>query len=329
MPLQHICISLIYLFLLGCAGGKIAQVQDVNDKTVEMPKEVMEKFEVKSVDSISSATVTEKSIESGKKERKTKKTVKKSKDKNLFVYPNRRPSKDPIWLAEKLVYEITYFGMSAGDFTLEVLPYKQIADRKVYNIRGVAQTSNVFSLFYKINDSLETFIDYEGFFSHRFQIKLDETKQARSSLELYDSEKKQTYFWDRWNRKDQGYQETKNTTEMPVFPQDSLSALYYLRVIPLEEGREIVFPVVSEGKYFDLIVNVVRRETMETPLGNVKTVVVKPQTKSPGEAERKGESLLWLTDDDRRIAVKLEAKVKVGTIAAWLKKAELGTPPAL
>jgi hypothetical protein len=325
MLLRHIWLLILCVAIQGCAGGKVAPVQEVTDQTVEIPKEVQAKFEVKN------AEFSSDEVKAGLKipeiSKKTKKV--KSKKSKSFAFPYRRPAKDPIWLAEKLVYEITYFGMSAGDFTLEVLPYKQVNERKVYYIRGVAKTSNVFSLFYKIDDSLETFIDFDGFFSHRFQVKLDETKQARSSLELYDSEKKQTYFWDRWNRKDQGYQETQKTSEIPAFPQDSLSALYYLRVIPLIEGKEVIFPVVSEGKYFNLIVSVVKRENLETPLGNVKTIVVKPQTLAPGETERKGESLLWLTDDDRRIAVKLEAKVKVGTIAAWLKKAELGTPSAL
>jgi hypothetical protein len=328
MSLRLVGPFFLCVMILGCAGSKVAPVQEVNDQTVEIPKEVQAKFEVKAAEFSTDELKAQLKIPETLKSKKAKAKAKKAAATKSFTYPNRRPVKDPIWVDEKLVYEITYFGMSAGDFTLEVLPYKKVADRKVYYIKGVAKTSNVFSLFYKVDDSLETFIDYEGFFSHRFQVKLDETKQARSSLELYDSEKKQTYFWDRWNRKDQGYQETQKTSEMPIFPQDSLSSLYYLRVIPLVEGKEVTFPVVSEGKFFNLHVNVVKRENLETPLGNVKTIVVKPQTQSPGE-ERKGESLLWLTDDDRRIAVKLEAKVKVGTIAAWLKKAELGTPPAL
>ena len=34
-----------------------------------------------------------------------------------------------------------------------------------------------------------------------------------------------------------------------------------------------------------------------------------------------------ITDDARRIPIRLEAKVKIGTVVASLKKVELGTPP--
>ncbi len=244
-----------------------------------------------------------------------------------FEYPNRRPSKESIWLGEKQVYEITYFGMAAGDFTLQILPYKSIANRKVYHVRGTAVSSKVFSLFYRINDSIETFVDYEGLFSHRFHILLDETKQTRDSLELYDSEKAQTFYWNRWNRKEKGYVESKEFFPMPQFPQDSLSALFYLRTRDLPTGAVITFPVVNEGKSWEAVVTVVRRENIETPMGKMRAIVLKPETKYQGVLQKKGDSFVWLSDDDRKILLRLEAKVRIGTVAAQIKSFEPGTPP--
>jgi hypothetical protein len=43
--------------------------------------------------------------------------------------------------------------------------------------------------------------------------------------------------------------------------------------------------------------------------------------------EKKGDSFMWLTDDDRRFLVRLEAKVKIGSVVAELKQIELGTAP--
>ena len=70
-----------------------------------------------------------------------------------------------------------------------------------------------------------------------------------------------------------------------------------------------------------------RRELADTPLGRVQTVVLKPVTKYQGVLKSQGDSFLWLTDDDRRYPVRLEAKVKVGTVVAELKKVEPGTHP--
>ena len=178
-------------------------------------------------------------------------------------------------MGEKLVYSITYFGVSAGDLTIEILPFKQLGTRKVYHIYGNAVSSPVFSLFYRLNDVVESFMDYEGSFSHRFHLHLDETKQTREALELNDSEKAQTHYWNKWHPRDGDYREAHESGPVAPFSQDSLSALYYLRMVPaLEPGTVVSFPVISEGKSWEAICNIVRREMKDTPLGELQTVVI-------------------------------------------------------
>jgi len=246
-----------------------------------------------------------------------------------FAYPNRRPKIDPIWVGERQVLEITYIGMRAGEFTLDVLPMKEIAGRKVYHLRARALTSSMMNLFYRLDDTIESFWDYETLFSHRFHLVLDETKQKRDALELFDAEAKKAFYWDRRNHVDKGASETKATFDIePAFPQDSFTALYYMRTLPLEDGKAYTFPVVSEGKSWEAVVTVVRRETLDTPLGRKRCVVVKPQTRFNGVLKQeRGDSFIWLTDDDRRFIVRLEAQVKVGSVAAQMKSVELGEKP--
>ncbi len=47
--------------------------------------------------------------------------------------------------------------------------------------------------------------------------------------------------------------------------------------------------------------------------------MVKPLLKSEGIFMRKGDVYIWLTDDDRKIPVKMKSKVKVGAVNAVLK----------
>lgn len=347
-------------FLTSCAGSGVTKIgSGPNELPKELPKEFQDKFEIKDESALDPppipvalpsavpppvvATVVEIPAKGKKKGSKKKgepaqapvpppsqaaaPTPLPLPPASGFVYPNRRPSREPIWISEKQVLEITYFGMSAGDFTLDVLPYKVIAGRKVYWIKGNAVSSKVFSLFYRLNDTVESFVDYETIFSHRFHILLDESKQTRDALELNDSEKGQTYYWNRWNHKDRGYTETKEFFPIAPFSQDSLSALYYLRTVPLPDGAVVTFPVVNEGKTWEAVVTVVRREVRDTPLGKVRCVVLKPETKYQGVLQKRGDSFIWLTDDDRRFLVRLEAKVRIGTVVANLKQVELGKPP--
>jgi hypothetical protein len=176
---------------------------------------------------------------------------------------------------------------------------------------------------------IESFWDYEGLFSHRFHMVLDETKQARDVLELYDQDTKKAFYWNRRNQPDKPPVESKEYFDMAAFAQDSFTAAFYLRTLPLVDGQTYIYPVISEGKGWDCVVNVVRREMADTPFGRRQTILVNPQTRYNGVMKQeKGEGFIWLTDDDRRFIVRLEAKVKIGSVAAQLKKVELGEKPA-
>jgi hypothetical protein len=313
----------LFLFLMalgGCAGAPLTKIQEDAPLPPEV-SEAEEKFAVKEVDPNAAPPPAPEAPKTGGKKKKTK-----AKAKVPLVYPNRRPVKDPFWLHERHVFDINYFGVTAGEFTTEVLPNKQINNRPVYHIKATARSLPFFSNFYRIDDYVESFWDYEGLFSHRFHLVQDESKQTRDALELYDQDKQQTFYWNRWNHKDRGYQESKDLQPMTPFSQDSLTALFYLRVLPLPDGAVITFPVISEGKNWEAQVTVVRREEINTPMGRYKAVVVKPETKFGGVLQKRGDSFLWFSDDERRYMLRMEAQVKIGTVIAACKRIEDGEP---
>ena len=323
----------------GCANGTINKIEETSALPEDLgPLDQKVKYEIKEGTALAPLPAASPepspflSLEpAGKKAQKKKHGVKTTDLASLpqsppaptakIPMPSRHPAKEAFLVGEDLLYEISYFGVPAGYFDLKVLPFKSINDRKVYHIEATAVSSKIFSLFYRLNDTIETFMDYDGLFSYRFHLVLDESKQTRNSLEINDSEKAQTFFWNRWN-KQSGYSETKTFSPIQPYPQDSLSALYYLRTIPLPDGSVTTFPVVSEGKTWDAVITVIRREMVSSPFGRVQAVVVRPSTKYQGVLQNKGDSYIWLTDDDRRIVLRLEAKVRIGTVVATLKKVQ-------
>lgn len=324
------------MFVFSCASTRLSGVTPLPK---ELPAELQAKFEVLEATAPSTAHSTTPAPVAEPVETKTKgrkkgkgKTAKAAANTKAvpaaFIIPDRRPAINPVWVGEKQTMEITYIGLAAGEFTMEVLPVKMIANRRVYQLKATAISSAVMNFFYRLNDSIESFWDAEGLFSHRFHLVLDQTKQTRDALELYDSETKKSFYWNRRNHKEKGFEEKKEYFDIPAFSQDSFSAIYYLRTLPLEDGKVYTFPVVSEGKPWEAVVTVLRREIMDTPLGKKRCILVRPQTRYQGVLKQEnGESYIWLTDDERRFVVRLEAKVKVGSVAAQLKKVELGEKP--
>ena len=65
---------------------------------------------------------------------------------------------------------------------------------------------------------------------------------------------------------------------------------------------------------------VLRRETIYTDAGKFKTFVVKPQFDIDGKFKPTGENYLWLTADERKFIVRLESKIKIGSIVGEVQK---------
>lgn len=238
--------------------------------------------------------------------------------------PYRRPAKDPLQVGERLEFEITYFGVPAGTFTLETLPFQWINGRKVYHVRGTARSTGVFRLFYRLDDTIESFLDYDSLVSLRFQCELNETKQLKKSVEINDPVQAKTYFWNRWKPSDNPFREVQKEAVIPALIQDSLSALFFTRMQEFTEASPVsTFSIASESNNWDAVITHVRGDRLKVAnLGEVNAKVFKMEAKYQGILKRSGDSFLWLSDDDRRIVLRLEAHVKIGTVVATLRKIE-------
>lgn len=244
-----------------------------------------------------------------------------------FSWPSRRPKQEPFWVGEKAVYEITYFGVPAAYFTMGIMPLQSLNGRKVYHSHITVESHPLFRFIYRIDDQIDTYFDYQGLFSHRFQMSLDESKQKRDTVELYDHEAGQMFYRNNWIPNDQPPKRSEGYFPMPRFAQDSISALYYLRGIPLAVGDSFEFEVAQEGKHFQSLITVEAREKMHSKLGDKDVLRLRLGARINGQIRKPDDNFLWLTDDDRRVVVRLEAKVKIGTLAAVLSSFEPGESP--
>ena len=108
---------------------------------------------------------------------------------------------------------------------------------------------------------------------------------------------------------------------------DILSALFVARLRGVAENG-LTLPVFDNGKRYRLEVLFLGRETLDLPppLGRkVPTVIIEPQLlDGTGPFMREGRLKIWLTDDARRIPVRMLSRVPVGAISADLESYEPG-----
>jgi len=204
---------------------------------------------------------------------------------------------------ERLEYSIWWGIIKAGNSVLEI---KQNGDDEM-QIVSTTKSSKFLSMFYKVNDRIEVNMEKGTFLPYDYYINLREGKRRK--------EKKVNF------ERDQGkividHIDDKNTEEFDVEGNvyDPLSAFYLVRTMDVEVGKSQYIRVFDNGKLYDVEVQVLRKEKLKLPHGTYDTIVIKPVLKSEGIFMRKGDVLIWVTDDENKVPVKVESKVKVGKI---------------
>ena len=302
------------MLLNSCSTNSgLRRFDDENIKK-EIPKEVAERFEVRDV---GAPTPTPKPAIKGKK--KKEKAVTKTDHLADHSPPARRIDPMPFQVGEKLEYDVRYVGVTAATFSMEVMPEKMVNNRKVYHLNARSKTLLIFELVYRADDKIQSFFDSEGLYSHRYTMDLDESKQSRKLIELYDYEKNKSFMWNRIDHKEKGFSEQKVETDIKPWSQDPLSFLYYVRVAPLPvvKGESIRIPVILDGKPWESVITFDRREPMSVGNRRFEANVYRMENFQNGELKNK-DNTLWISNDSKRYLLRIEAKVKVGSFAVAL-----------
>jgi hypothetical protein len=127
-------------------------------------------------------------------------------------------------------------------------------------------------------------------------------------VELYPDERR----WE--NRRGQSGQSPTGA------PLDELSFIYYLRTLALESDSVALLDRHYDRDRNPVSVRVVGRDTIRTPAGTFATIVVEMRVKDPAHYGREGTIRLHLSDDARRLPVRIESSVPVlGTTVLTLE----------
>ncbi len=194
-------------------------------------------------------------------------------------------------------------------------------DRSVYKVSSVTKSNRVVSLFYPVNDLVETYMDVTTLYPYRYRARQQEGTYSSDKEILFDREKNMATFI-----KHKAGGET-HTSEVPSMVQDPLSVVYFFRTLPVEIGKDISLDVYDGKKNWTLIIRVLKKEKVWTPAGTFNTIKIKALIKFEGIFVNKGDVLVWFTDDAARTPVMMESKIKIGHITAMLiEKQDQATP---
>lgn len=215
-------------------------------------------------------------------------------------------------VGEKLTFEVNYGPITAGIAVMEIPKLKRISGRDSYNIQFKVNSVSSFDGVFKVRDKYVTYLDKEGIFPWRFEQHIREGGYSKDYSAFFDQRR--------------GKAKTSNgKVDIPPYVNDIVSAFYYLRTQDLskyKKGDKIEMENFFDNKIFPLNVMIHGREEVDVEAGTFKCVVVEPLVKEGGLFKHEGNILIWLTDDHRRMPVKVKTKIIIGSIEAELIKHE-------
>lgn len=222
------------------------------------------------------------------------------------------------FVGESHRFEVKYLGIKAGYIHINTDSLVEVAGKPSVHFKVNLKSASYYSMVYELNDTLESIVDLESFRPVKYKLVQRESSQDVDDLQLFDHDKRKTYFWYRRFKKGKEKKDYKENI-IPTYLQDSFSSLMFVRGLPLKLGDKYQFPVATRAKLWIIKLEVVdENDSIVYKKKDVPAIRVKAETHFPGVLKKRGDIVFWYSKDDTRKLLKFQAKIKIGSIEGQL-----------
>ncbi len=209
---------------------------------------------------------------------------------------------------EKLTFDVKYGFVTAGIAVMQIPKIKKISGRDAYNITFNVNTVPTFDAVYKVRDRYETYLDVEGLFPWRFEQHIREGSYSRDFSAFFDHRRGKA-------------KTSEGEYDIPLYVNDIVSAFYLARTFDyskMKKGDKIHLENFYKNKVYPLDVVYHGKERVKVTAGTFDCIIVEPLVTEGGLFKSEGTILVWLTDDNLKVPVKVKTKIIIGSIDAEL-----------
>ena len=216
----------------------------------------------------------------------------------------------PFKAGEKLLYDVSFAGIKAGNAYLEVINDNESKIHNEIHIRFVAKTSFLFSSVYLIDDQIDTWLDINDLYTKKIKrsIKQGNYKKESETKNYYEKSISVT---------------NKDTTLINGFLFDPYSLFYLLRTKPLILGQTITINTFNGKKITPIQIVAKAEETINTILGSFNCLVIKPFREGSTLLKNKGDMMIWFSNDKKRLPIQIKIKLQYGSMLLKIKEINL------
>jgi hypothetical protein len=219
------------------------------------------------------------------------------------------PVVEPTWpftLDEQLNYQI-FIGTSTtalGTASFQVRGRSRYFERDGVFLTVTAQTTNAAARVFVARDQIDSYVDPKGLLPYRTVLNLVEGKRRLNQTRTVNQETG-TVTTDSGAR-----------IEIPVGTHDYLSFFYALRMFNLTPPKRSAIPVLVENEPKTIYVTATKREMLDLAGRKVPAIALSITTDDP--EPDKYQLRLWVSEDRRRLPLRLTANTQLGPLRADL-----------
>ncbi len=222
----------------------------------------------------------------------------------------------PFRAGETLTFDVSWSQyLTAGSATVTVRDKRPSFDSTAYYIVAEGRPTALLSRFYTLYYKADTLLDAFTLLPQRGSVYSQEGSRTRMKAIRFDQAARRGVFEVTTSTV------VKKELALPARAQDPLSAIYVLRTRRLTLGGTLTMPVVEDGTVYRMDAKVVAQEVVATPFGRLAAWKIVP-TLFDERGTPTGQALgLWISDDARKLPLKLEADLPVGHFVIVLRDA--------
>lgn len=210
---------------------------------------------------------------------------------------------------EFLKYKISYGLLNAGYATLQ-LEETVWNKRELYHVKGLGWSTGMVDVFFHVEDDYQSYFDKKTLKPARFIRKIREGGYTKDKEIYFNFNNLKARVVDFKKKKE-------NTFAIEHNAFDMLSAFYYFRNLDftdLKTGDIVKINLFYDDRMNLIELQYIKKEIIRTRFGKMRTMVFKPLVEEGRVFSDQESVLIWFTDDEARIPVKIKAAILVGSV---------------
>jgi hypothetical protein len=224
---------------------------------------------------------------------------------------------------ETVTFVISYnwgpIWVDAGEVSFSVAS-ESFLGKSAWHLKATGITYSSYDFFFKVRDYYDSWINPDTFFTHEFRRYIYEGGYTLVNTLRFDQPNMKAYSTTKRNTSQPRF----DTVKMDPCSFDMLAAVYYTRTLDisgLSKDTRIPVSVIIDDKIFPIYIRYMGKETVKG-LDGKKYRCLKFSAKMVEGTIFRGDEdvLVWVTDDENKVPVYVQAKILVGTVKAYLKE---------